>query len=88
MRNAAREPGVYYRVSWAMGLRHSDDFETIERVRQLFSDIGIQPGLRHHGVLEPHIPRLTEQAWADSCHRTNPVPVTRDDLARLYREAM
>jgi alcohol dehydrogenase class IV len=31
---------------------------------------------------------LVAQAWEDSCHRTNPVPVTPEDLRVLYEEAL
>jgi alcohol dehydrogenase class IV len=31
---------------------------------------------------------MADQAFADSCHQTNPVPVTRDDLRHLYQLAM
>ena len=32
--------------------------------------------------------RWRDQAFADTCHQTNPVPVTRDDLRKLYQLAM
>jgi 4-hydroxybutyrate dehydrogenase len=86
--NAARNPGVYQRVAIAIGLRDTSDASAIDAVSSLLRDIGIAPGLRNHGVNESHLAALTEQAFADACHKTNPVPVTRDDLARLYREAM
>jgi alcohol dehydrogenase class IV len=86
--NAARKPGLYARVGSAMGLTDATDENTINAVRALLRDIGISPGLRQHGVQEPQIDALTEQAFADACHLTNPVPVTRDDLAQLYREAI
>ena len=86
--NAARKPGLYARVGEAMGLRDATDARTIDAVRALLRDIGITPGLRNHGVQESQVAALTEHAFADASHRTNPVPVTRDDLARLYRESM
>ena len=86
--NAARKPGLYQRIAVAMGLPDTSDASAIDAVRALLGDIGIAPGLRKHGVDESHFATLTEQAFADACHKTNPVPVTRDDLAQLYREAM
>ena len=44
--------------------------------------------LRDGQVLIGFLQPLTDQAFADACHKTNPVPVTRDDLFRLYQEAM
>ena len=50
--------------------------------------IGITFGLRNHGVNESQLNALADQAIEDRCHQTNPVPVTRQDLYNLYREAM
>ena len=30
---------------------------------------------------------IVDLALADSCHLNNPVPVTREDFARIFREA-
>jgi alcohol dehydrogenase class IV len=81
--NAERKAGVYDRVAQALGVH-----DAAAGVEKLFGDIGIVMGLRNHGVTEAHLDELTKQAVEDSCHQTNPVPVTRDDLMRLYREAM
>jgi hypothetical protein len=86
--NASRKPGLYLRVGEAMGLRDPTDARTIGAVHTLLRGIGIAPGLRHHGVTDAQIPALTEHAFADASHRTNPVPVTREDLQRLYHESM
>src|SRR5688572_25073188 len=86
--NARRKPGLYVRVGQAMGLNDAADARTIDAVRALLQEIGIAPGLRHHGVQDSHIASLTDQAFADASHQTNPAPVTREDLLRLYRESM
>jgi len=86
--NAARKPGLYIRVGEAMGLHPSTDARAIEAVESLLREIGISPGLRLHRVSKEQLPRLADQAFADECHRTNPVPVTRDELLHLYEEAM
>jgi alcohol dehydrogenase class IV len=39
-------------------------------------------------VDESKIPALTAQAFEDSCHATNPVPVTVNDLRSLYLQAL
>lgn len=81
--NQSRKPGVYDRVATAMGVK-----DAIAAVETLLREIGIAPGLRQHGVKDEHLAALVDQAIADSCHQTNPVPVTRADLETLYREAM
>jgi hypothetical protein len=86
--NAVRKPGLYLRVGEAMGLPHASDEATIAAVETLLREIGVPPGLRQHGVRDDQLDALADQAIADSCHKTNPVPVTRDDLRRLYQEAM
>jgi 4-hydroxybutyrate dehydrogenase len=86
--NAARKPGLYYRVGVAMGLNNPDDHATIDFVRSLLREIGLGGTLRVHGVNPSHLDALTEQAFEDSCHKTNPVPVTREELRGLFEKAL
>jgi 4-hydroxybutyrate dehydrogenase len=86
--NAARKPGLYRRVGVALDLKDPIDQATIQRVRSLLAGIGLPAGLRAYGVSEKHLDALTEQAFEDSCHQTNPVPVTKQDLRRLYEQAL
>jgi alcohol dehydrogenase class IV len=85
--NAARRPGLYRRVGVALGLNDADDRAVIAFVRWFLEGIGLRPGLRHYGVKPAQFAALAEQALADSCHKTNPVPVTKKDLRRLYETA-
>lgn len=86
--NAARKPGIYRRVGIALGLKDPDDAATIKHVGNLLKEVGLAPGLRAYGVKESHLDPMADQAFEDSCHKTNPVPVTRDDLRRLYQLAL
>jgi alcohol dehydrogenase class IV len=86
--NAARKPGLYRRVGEALGLAEPSDAATIRRVRDLLTEIGIPPGLAAQGVKPSQLDALTEQAFEDACHLTNPVPVTKADLRKLYELAM
>jgi alcohol dehydrogenase class IV len=81
--NARRRPELYYRVGLAMG-----KLDAIAGVAGLFREIGIAPGLRAAGVRDDQLDGLADAAFADPCHKTNPVPVTRDELLQLYRESM
>jgi alcohol dehydrogenase class IV len=81
--NAARKPGVYDRVAATMGAA-----DAVAAVEALLREIGIAPGLRAAGVRDEQLDELADHAFADGCHQTNPVPVTRADLLQLYREAM
>lgn len=86
--NAARKPGLYRRVGGALGLAEPSDTATIQRVRALLAEVGLPPGLAAHGVKPSQLDALTEQAFEDACHLTNPVPVTKADLRKLYELAM
>jgi 4-hydroxybutyrate dehydrogenase len=55
-----------------------------EAVRALRARVGLPAGLRAEGVVEGDVPRLADKAIDDACHRSNPAPVTREDLAGLY----
>jgi alcohol dehydrogenase class IV len=57
-------------------------------LRQLKESIGITGTLATHGVTREHIPRLVDIAVKDTCHQTNPRPVTARDFERLFAAAM
>jgi alcohol dehydrogenase class IV len=92
--NSKRKPGLYRRVGNACGLDVIEskpdeaDRKTIEFVRKFIADLGLGAGLRAFGVKETTVDSLAAQAFADSCHLTNPVAVTRDDLKALYQAAL
>jgi 4-hydroxybutyrate dehydrogenase len=86
--NAKRKPGLYRRVGVAFGLPDPSDAATLKHVRGFLADMGLTGGLAAHGVKSSQLEALADQAVADSCHLTNPVPVTREDLLRLYEIAM
>jgi alcohol dehydrogenase class IV len=39
-------------------------------------------------VKEAQLDAMADQAFEDSCHLTNPVPVNRDELRELYKLAL
>jgi 4-hydroxybutyrate dehydrogenase len=59
-----------------------------EAVRALRKRVGLPEGLRAEGVVDADLPKLADKAAEDACHRSNPAPVTRDDLANLYRASL
>jgi alcohol dehydrogenase class IV len=91
---AARKPGLYRRVGIAYGLdviKATDseaDQKTIGFTADFLAKLGLADRLRNHGVTEAHLPKLVEQAFDDPCHKTNAVPVTREDLHKLYLEVL
>lgn len=91
--NSGKLPGLYRRVGIACGLdivSGSDaeaDSKTIRFVRDLTAKVGIELGLKRYGVGLDRLDALVAQAIDDPCHRTNPVPVTAEDLRGLYLAA-
>ena len=60
----------------------------IEWLAALKSRIGIPARLGGKGVTAAHIPRLVEIAIADTCHQTNPRPVSATDFERIFTQAL
>ena len=91
---AARKPGLYRRVGIACGLdlnhvpEPQADQATIQFITEFLASLGLQSKLREHGVEPAHLDALVTQAFEDPCHKTNAVPVTRDDLRNLYLEVI
>ena len=87
---AARQPGLYRRVGIACGLdvmkgsNAEADECTVEFVGQFLAGLGLATKLREHGVKPEQLDGLVAQAVDDPCHRTNAVPVSRDDFRALY----
>ena len=53
-------------------------------LRALREKVGLPAGLSAEGVTKADIPKLADKALEDACHRLNPRPCTRDDMAKLY----
>ncbi len=84
----------YAKVAACFGINtfDMDDSEAADRAIEAVADlnrrIGIPEKLSDVGVTEAHLDELTEKAFLDGCHQTNPRPCTREDLLALYREAL
>jgi alcohol dehydrogenase class IV len=61
--------------------------EAVDQVAAMIERLGIQRGLRHHGVPRESLEALSASAFSDSCHKTNIRPCSREDLQRLYQES-
>ena len=62
--------------------------KAIEAVADLNKKIGIPEKLSRAGVKKTHLEELTEKAFLDGCHGTNPRKCTKEDLMNLYKEAL
>jgi alcohol dehydrogenase class IV len=85
---------LYRRVGIACGLdlnrvsASEADEATIRFMSDFLASLGLNTRLREHGVTEAHLEALVTQAFDDPCHKTNAVPVTREDLRDLYRQVL
>jgi alcohol dehydrogenase class IV len=66
--------------------RSAEDF--IAWISRLKAELGIPNRLGELGATAEHLPRLSELASQDSCHRTNPRPCTREDFERIFTTAL
>jgi len=57
-------------------------------IRNLRKRVGLPDGLGVEGITKADIPKLADKAIEDACHRSNPRPTTRDDLAKLYEASL
>jgi alcohol dehydrogenase class IV len=57
-------------------------------IRDLRKRVGLPDGLAAEGITRADIPKLADKAIEDACHRSNPRPTTRDDLAKLYEASL
>ena len=60
----------------------------VEWLVALKSRIGIPARLGGKGVTAQHIPKLVEIAVKDTCHQTNPKPVSAADFERIFTQAL
>ena len=59
-----------------------------DAVRALRARVGLPNGLARKASRRRDIPKLADKAIEDACHRSNPRPSTRDDLAKLYEASL
>ena len=60
----------------------------VEWLAALKARIGIPARLGFKGVNSGHVARLVEVALADTCHQTNPKPVSAGDFERIFHQAL
>ncbi len=59
-----------------------------DALRTLRAELKLPNGLAAEGVTKNDIPKLADKAIEDACHKSNPKPTTRDDLAKLYEQSL
>jgi len=84
--NLSAAPAKFDELARIVGAGRGEDF--VPWLANLKRTIGIAAGLEAVGVRREHVGRLVEIAEKDTCHQTNPRPVTRGDFERFFAEAM
>jgi 4-hydroxybutyrate dehydrogenase len=82
------EPAVSDRLERIRSILGPGAKTCAEAVRALRKRVGLPEGLGTQGVRESDVPKLSEKAFEDACHRSNPRPTTQADLAALYRASL
>ncbi len=78
----------FSRMAQALNLKDHTGDGVVNFLYNLNSRIGIPHQLREIGVTEGHLNALTDLAVADFAHPNNPKPVSREDFANLYQQAL
>ncbi len=67
--------------------QHADRETLSENCESYIKNLGIKFGLRHYNVKEGDLTILSQDAYEDSCHQTNMIPVSQDDLLKVFKAA-
>lgn len=77
----------YARVARIFGsVRDAADLP--EAIAELCRRVGLAQTLAEAGLREEDIPALADEAFADGCHRQNPIALERDDIAAAFRSCL
>jgi 4-hydroxybutyrate dehydrogenase len=58
-----------------------------QSARSFFTDLGVPFGLRNHKVPQGDLGPLATDAFEDTCHASNCIPVKREDMLAVYSAA-
>lgn len=78
----------FRKIARTMELSLETGTSVVDRLYELNRQLELPLRLRDIGVTEDHIEALSDLAFADFCHPSNPKPVTRKDFKKLYSEAL
>lgn len=78
----------FRKIARTMELSLETGTSVVDRLYELNRQLELPLRLRDIGVTEDHIEALSDLAFADFCHPSNPRPVSRKDFKKLYSEAL
>jgi alcohol dehydrogenase class IV len=79
---------AFKKMANAMELKEANGEKLVEYLFDLNKKIGLPVKLGEIGVKTEHIETLSDLAFADFCHPSNPKPVSREDFKKIYLEAL
>ena len=86
--NIAGFEDKFKRIASAMNLSKQTGEAVVDHLFELNKQVSLPVTLRSIGVKQEHIETLSDLAFADFCHPSNPKPVTRIDFKTLYTTAL
>jgi alcohol dehydrogenase class IV len=78
----------FKRIATAMNLGSGSGEAVVEHLFNLNKQLNLPTTLGAIGVKQEHIETLSDLAFADFCHPSNPKPVSRADFKNLYTAAL
>ena len=86
--NIAGSEDKFRRMAAAMNLQAATGEAVVQHLFDLNKQLNLPVTLGAIGVQQAHIETLSDLAFADFCHPSNPKPVTRNDFKNLYTSAL
>ena len=86
--NIAGFEDKFKRIASAMNLSKQTGEAVVDHLFELNKQVSLPVTLRSIGVKQEHIETLSDLAFTDFCHPSNPKPVTRIDFKTLYTTAL
>jgi alcohol dehydrogenase class IV len=80
-------PERFERMAIALDLKNPSGMGFIDWLKNLKEKINIPSHLTHAGLNRDLLPRLVEVAYSDSCHASNPGPVSLGDFGKIFNHA-
>jgi alcohol dehydrogenase class IV len=69
--------------------READEYGALpDAVAEFRRNVGIRDTLEGAGLRAADVPALAAEAYADPCHRSNPIPVSEADLGAVYQRCL
>lgn len=86
--NIKGSEGKFKRIARTLELGQETGTAVVDRLFDLNRELNLPVRLGEIGVRQEHIETLSDLAFADFCHPSNPRPVTREIFKKLYTDAL